>query len=44
MLWWEHHINGGTSEAQLKLLRHSGEVLGHQSITGVINVPDIFRG
>ena len=42
MLWWEYYNNGVTSEAQLKLLRHSGEGLGYQSNTGVINVLDLF--
>ena len=42
MLWWEHQNNRVTSEAQLKLLHHSGEVLGHQSNTGVIIVLDLF--
>ena len=42
MLWWEHYNNGVTPEAQLKLLHHSGEGLGHQSNTGVINVLDLF--
>ena len=40
MLWLEHYNNGVTPEAQLKLLQHSGEGLGHQSNTGVINVED----
>ena len=31
MLWLEHYNNGVTPEAQLKLLHHSGESLGHQS-------------
>ena len=44
MLRWEHHNNGVTPEAQLKLVRHSDEGLGHQSNTGVINVLDLFRG
>ena len=42
MLWWEHQNNRVTSEAQLKLLHHSGEGLGHQSNTGVINELDLF--
>ena len=38
MLWWEHYNNGVTPDAQLKLLHHSGEGLGHQSNKWVINV------
>ena len=44
MLWWEHYNNGVTPEAQLKLLNNSGEGLGHQSNTLVIDVLDVFRG
>ena len=36
MLRWEHYNNEVTLEAQLKLKRHSGEGLGHQSNTGVL--------
>ena len=44
MLWLEHYNNGVTPEAQLKLLDRSGEGLGPQSNTGVINVLDLFIG
>ena len=40
----EHYNYGVTPEAQLKLLHHSGEGLGHQSNTGVINELDLFLG
>ena len=44
MLLWEHYDNEVTSEAQLKLLHHSGEGLVHRSNTGFINVLDSFGG
>ena len=44
MLWLEHYNNRVTSEAPLKLLPHSGEGLGHQSNTGVIDVLVLFQG
>ena len=47
MLWWKiitMQYNEVTSEAQLKLLRHSDEGLGHQSNTGIFNVLDLIQG
>jgi len=44
MLCWVHYNNGVTPEAQLKLLHHFGEGLGHQSNTGIINELDLFWG
>ena len=44
ILWWDHENNGVTPEAQLKLLHHSGEGLGHHSNTEVIDVLDLITG